>query len=68
MKKNKWIIIILIALVLFASIGIPWANKKLTYIEYTSMNSQNDTCVQLVNNGDILTQEFIMPYDIMEGV
>lgn len=59
---------IVIALVLFTSIGLPWANKKLTYIEYTSMNSQSDTCVQLANNGEMLTQEFTMPYNIIEGI
>ena len=70
MKKNKWLIFILITVILFALAGIPWAGNKLTYIENTSMNVQADSYsyVLLQNSGDTLTQEFEMPYDIIEGI
>ena len=68
MKKSRWIILMAIVLIPFLLLGFRWADTKLTYLEYSTMNSQNDTWVQIAKNGDTLTQEFVMPYNIIEGV
>ena len=42
--------------------------NKLTYIEFQTMNSVDNTSVALSNAGDVLVQDFEMPYDILHGI
>ena len=69
MKKTniKFLGIILIYAV-FLVLAVTKADKKLTYIEYTSFNKSNDSWIMLESPTDELKQEFIMPYDIFDGV
>lgn len=42
--------------------------NKLTYIEFQSMNSANDAYIEINNTEDKITQQFYMPYGILNGI
>lgn len=67
-KRLMAISISLIALFIVAILVYRICNIKLTYLEYTTLNSEADTYVHITNNGQIISQEFVMPYDIFHGI
>ncbi len=67
MKHKKYIIGIISIIFLF-SVSIYILQNKLTYIEFKSFNTSNDTYITIENDGEVLEQTFIMPYEIINGV
>lgn len=68
MKRKKIHILPLILIVVFIVLGVLWASKKLTYLEYTTENAQSDIWIELNANGDSFAQDFISPYEMLEGI
>ncbi len=66
-NNRKYLLLGLIVLGLMV-FGFHHANTKLTYKEYKSFNTSNDTYIKVASDGESLTQEFEMPYEILESV
>lgn len=64
-KKYICIIFLLVVIYVLSMFGL---KTKLTYLEYKSFNTSNDTYIELKNSEECLAQEFVMPYEIIEGV
>ena len=58
MKKKILQILPLVLIVLFIILGLLWANKKLTYLEYTILEYTTENA----------KNEFIAPYEIIEDI
>lgn len=65
--KTKYIIGFITLFFLF-SVGCLHLRNKLTYLEIQSVNTSGDTYLALENNGDVLEQTFIMPYEIINSL
>ena len=50
------------------SLGLPWGRRHLTYHEFKEMIPDSHTSTIIDRAYDRITQEFVMPYDIIEGV
>ena len=57
-----------LALALFAAAGLFYAERKLTYTEHRSFNARNDAAAAADAEGDVIEQEFVMPYDVLDSV
>ena len=68
MKSKKKYIIGAIAIVFLSVVSILMLRNKLTYLEFKSFNTSNDTYITIENDGEVLEQTFIMPYEIINGV
>lgn len=68
MKKNKKSLMAALSVLLFFTItGVFMVRNKLTYLEFTTVNEESNTYIELNQTGEELIQEFYMPYDIMKG-
>lgn len=65
--KRKYLLIVFILALLYG-FSLIYANTRLTYLEYTTVNEKNDTYIALNANGNELKQEFVMPYDIFDSI
>lgn len=66
--QKKTIFLISVIAILMFFWGLKWSKQKLTYIEFKSFNSSNDTYITLEEKNDTLMQEFEMPYDYLRYV
>lgn len=70
-RRILYVVVILCTVLCSAillSLGLAWGRKHLTYHEFKEMDSNSNGCTIIDNVYDGLTQEFVMPYDIIEGV
>ena len=69
MKKSKAVYIVGVILLLSVFfVGWMWSRTKLTYLEYKTMNEASDIYLEIDENEESISQQFIMPYDIMNGI
>ncbi|WP_455615421.1 hypothetical protein [Eisenbergiella sp.] len=64
----KKIILSIAAFIIVFGIGLNISKTKLTYLEYTTLNSTSDSYVEIDSLDDEIRQEFVMPYDILKGI
>ncbi len=67
-KRLMTISILFIVLFIVAILGYQISSTKLTYLEYTTLNSEADSYVNITSNDQIISQEFVMPYEIFHGI
>lgn len=68
--KNKKICFLLILLGWFLAVVFMMAklHNKLTYIEFSTINSESEKYLELSLMGDEIVQEFYMPYEVLQGI
>ena len=66
-NSRKKFIISLLVLIVFLGLSLFFVKNKLTYLECTTMNENGDASIAVDCSGEKLVQEFVMPYDIMQG-
>lgn len=55
--------------VILLSLGLPWGRKHLTYHEFKDIYSNGHTNTITTDSAfDGISQEFVMPYDMIEGI
>lgn len=68
MKKILTKYMSIIAVFILAILVYRIFSTKLTYLEYTTFHSVADTYMKITNNSQMISQEFIMPYEIFHGI
>lgn len=65
---SKKLLLSLALLAFIAFLSVLSQRNRLTYLEYSDVNQSADTIITVDSSDDVLVQDFVMPYDIMQGL
>lgn len=68
MKFKKSYVRATLVIIFLLYVGLAYAKTKLTYLECVSLNSKNETYIEIASDGLNLTQSFVMPYDVLDSI